>query len=97
MDISSATAAIISRTMKSFFEKKILIFFQTKSTNSSPNNNNNNNNNRTSNESVDNQEDKMKKLDLVKTLLLSCDGWVTIEDLVKVILQFFCFKSCLLL
>ena len=26
----------------------------------------------------------MKKLDLVKTLLLSCDDWVTIEYLLKV-------------
>jgi hypothetical protein len=26
----------------------------------------------------------MKKLDLIKTLLLSCDDWVTIDDLLKV-------------
>lgn len=30
----------------------------------------------------------MKKLDLVKTLLLSCEGWITIEDLLKVISNF---------
>jgi len=29
----------------------------------------------------------MKKLDLVKTLLLSCDDWVTIEYLLKVLLN----------
>jgi hypothetical protein len=31
----------------------------------------------------------MKKLDLVKTLLLSCDDWVTIEYLLKVILNIY--------
>lgn len=36
----------------------------------------------------------MKKLDLVKTLLLSCEGWITIEDLLKVILKIsFYFKN----
>ncbi|UJR25754.1 hypothetical protein I4U23_007103 [Adineta vaga] len=51
----------------------------TSNTPTSPNTRNSSN----PNESLESQEEKMKKLDLVKTLLLSCDDWVTIEDLLK--------------
>ncbi|CAF3335448.1 unnamed protein product [Rotaria sp. Silwood1] len=59
-----------------------------KSTNTQNNNTsntspNNNRNNRQINESTDTYEEKMKKLDLVKTLLLSCDDWVTIDYLLQ--------------
>ncbi|CAF1468966.1 unnamed protein product [Adineta ricciae] len=36
-----------------------------------------------SNESHESSEETMRKLDLVKTLLLSCDDWITTEDLLK--------------
>ncbi|CAF1340533.1 unnamed protein product [Rotaria magnacalcarata] len=42
------------------------------------------NNNRNSNESADTKEETMKKLDLVKTLLLSCDDYVTIDYLLQI-------------
>ncbi|CAF4761335.1 unnamed protein product, partial [Rotaria sp. Silwood2] len=55
----------------------------TQNSNASNTSPNNNRNNRNSNESADTQEEKMKKLDLVKTLLLSCDDWVTIDYLLQ--------------
>ena len=50
--------------------------------NTSPDDNRNKHN---SNQSINIQEDAMKKIDLIKTLLVSCDDWVTIDYLLKVL------------
>ncbi|CAF0972981.1 unnamed protein product [Adineta steineri] len=52
-------------------------------TSSTPSNTTNDQTTRNSNESAETKEETMKKLDLVKTLLLSCDDWVTIDYLLK--------------
>ncbi|CAF1176605.1 unnamed protein product [Rotaria sordida] len=66
-----------SPSTKSTNKQKSTNTQNSKTSNTSPNNN------RTSNESADAQEEKMKKLDLIKTLLLSCDDWVTIDYLLQ--------------
>jgi hypothetical protein len=49
-----------------------------------PNSNSRNNRNSNQVDSAETQEEITKKLDLVKTILLSCDDWVTIDYLLKV-------------
>jgi hypothetical protein len=46
-----------------------------------PSRNNRNNN---STEPVESEEEIAKKIELIRTILLSCDDWLTIDDLLKV-------------
>ncbi|CAF1103468.1 unnamed protein product [Rotaria sp. Silwood1] len=48
-----------------------------------PNNNSRTNRNSNQTDPVETDEEIMKKIDLVQTILLSCDDWVTIDDLFK--------------
>ncbi|CAF4003627.1 unnamed protein product [Adineta steineri] len=47
------------------------------------NTNSNNNRNSTKNDSTETDEEISKKIELIKTILLSCDDWFTIDDLLK--------------
>ncbi|CAF4435819.1 unnamed protein product, partial [Adineta steineri] len=47
------------------------------------NTNSNNNRNSTKNDSTETDEEISKKIELLKTILLSCDDWFTVDDLLK--------------
>jgi hypothetical protein len=94
MDTSTITFSKRFLLIKSIWKKTFFCFYKTKSSNKQkPTNTKNGNtpsrNNRNINQidPVESEEEIAKKIDLLRTILLSCDDWLSIDDLLKVYIK----------